>query len=76
MAGRTVPLTAGTKDWPRLVSGAVRRLGERLDAVELPDLIKLIPRAEPTSPEEGWAYMDSTTHKLRVYDGTTWNDCW
>lgn len=30
----------------------------------------------PASPVEGSVYMDSTTHKLRAYDGSTWQDCW
>ena len=34
-----------------------------------------IPSA-PSSPSEGDIYMDSTTHKLMVYDGTTWQACW
>jgi len=32
--------------------------------------------AAPGSPAEGDCYYDTTTHKLRVYNGTTWNDCW
>lgn len=30
----------------------------------------------PSSPAEGDAYYDTTTHVLRVYDGTGWQDCW
>lgn len=30
----------------------------------------------PSGPSEGQAYYDTTTHKLRVYDGTTWQNCW
>jgi hypothetical protein len=41
------------------------------------DVMRLEPRATaPSSPSEGDMYMDSSTHKLRVYDGTTWQDCW
>lgn len=32
--------------------------------------------ADPSSPIKGDAYFNSTTNKLRVYDGTVWNDCW
>lgn len=32
------------------------------------------PNGEPTSPLKGTIYFDSTTNKLRCYDGTTWND--
>jgi hypothetical protein len=30
----------------------------------------------PSNPSEGDIYMDSITHKLMVYDGTTWQSCW
>ena len=30
----------------------------------------------PTSPAKGDMYFDSTLNKLRVYDGTTWQNCW
>ena len=41
------------------------------------DVMRLEPRpTSPSSPAEGDIYMDSTTHKLRVYDGTIWQDCW
>jgi hypothetical protein len=32
------------------------------------------PSTTPLTPTEGDIYMDSTTHKLRCYDGTIWND--
>jgi hypothetical protein len=34
-----------------------------------------IPTA-PTSPAKGDMYFDSTLNKLRVYDGTAWQNCW
>ena len=30
----------------------------------------------PSSPAKGDMYFDSTINKLRVYDGTTWQNCW
>ena len=30
----------------------------------------------PASPGKGDMYFDSTLNKLRVYDGTAWQDCW
>ena len=30
----------------------------------------------PGSPAEGDCYYDTTTHKLRVFDGTIWQDAW
>lgn len=38
--------------------------------------INYVPIAEPSSPSEGDTYMDSTSHKLRTYDGTAWQDHW
>jgi hypothetical protein len=41
------------------------------------DVMRLQPRASaPSSPAEGDIYMNSTTHKLMVYDGTAWRACW
>lgn len=41
------------------------------------DVMRLEPRGTaPSNPAEGDIYMDATTHKLRVYDGTQWQDCW
>lgn len=30
----------------------------------------------PSSPIKGETYFDNTLNKLRVYDGTTWQNCW
>jgi hypothetical protein len=30
----------------------------------------------PSSPAKGDMYFDSTLNKLRVYDGTVWQNCW
>ena len=41
------------------------------------DIMRLEPRpTAPSSPGEGDMYMNSTTHKLMIYDGTTWQACW
>lgn len=41
------------------------------------DVLTLQPRAcEPDVPVEGMIYYDLGLKKLRVYDGTTWQDCW
>jgi hypothetical protein len=45
--------------------------------LHISDVMRLEPRATaPSSPSEGDIYMDSTVHKLKVYDGTTWQACW
>ena len=44
--------------------------------VHVSDVMRLEPRASaPSSPSEGDMYMDGTTHKLMVYDGTAWQAC-
>jgi hypothetical protein len=41
------------------------------------DVMRLEPRTSaPTSPAKGDIYFDNTLNKLRVYDGTTWQNCW
>lgn len=41
------------------------------------DVMRLEPRSSaPSSPSEGDIYMDSSVHKLMVYDGTIWKACW
>jgi hypothetical protein len=41
------------------------------------DVMRLQPRsAAPSSPAEGDIYYSSSSHKLMVYDGTTWQACW
>ncbi|MCX6226514.1 MAG: hypothetical protein NTV01_17490 [Bacteroidia bacterium] len=41
------------------------------------DVLRLEPRNDaPASPAKGDIYFDGTLNKLRVYDGTTWQNCW
>jgi hypothetical protein len=40
-----------------------------------PYVLSLTPTTEPGSPAAGMVYFDSSTNKLRCYDGTTWQDC-
>lgn len=41
------------------------------------DVMRLEPRnSAPLSPAKGDIYFDNTLNKLRVYDGTTWQNCW
>jgi hypothetical protein len=52
-------------------------IGETVPARKLHvgDAMRLEPTSTPTSPSAGDLYFDSTTNKLRCYDGTTWQDC-
>lgn len=46
-------------------------------ALHVKDVIRLEPRSQaPENPSEGDIYMDSTDHKLKVYNGTEWKSCW
>jgi len=47
--------------------------GEKLD---INGAMHLTPGSTPTIANEGDIYMDSTSHKLRCYDGTSWHDLW
>ncbi|MES2778050.1 MAG: LamG domain-containing protein [Bacteroidota bacterium] len=46
-------------------------------SLHVKDVIRLEPRSfSPPNPSKGDIYFDGVTNKLRVYDGTTWRDCW
>ena len=76
-----LPETYSRPDWPRLVKqtidGIIRRV-LRLETATVysVETVTFTPTTEPGSPIEGTTYMDSGTHKLRVYDGMGWQDCW
>ena len=41
------------------------------------DVMRLEPRnTAPSNPGKGDIYFDGILNKLRVYDGTTWQNCW
>lgn len=45
--------------------------------LHIKDVLRLEPRTTaPDNPGEGDIYYDKTLHKLRVYDGTQWQNCW
>lgn len=45
--------------------------------VNIRDVLKLTPKTTaPSNPSEGDVYYNSTTHKLMVFDGTSWMACW
>jgi hypothetical protein len=48
----------------------VRIIGDSLEVGS--GLLKLTPRAEPSSPVEGMIYANSSDHHLYFYNGTTW----
>ena len=42
--------------------------------VKITSLLNIVPSAEPSSGIAGDIYYDSTSNKLRCYNGTTWNN--
>lgn len=42
--------------------------------VKITSLLNIVPSAEPSSGTAGDIYYDSTSNKLRCYNGSTWND--
>jgi hypothetical protein len=45
--------------------------------LHISDVIRLEPTlTAPSNPAEGDIYMNASTHKLMVFDGTVWQACW
>ena len=45
-------------------------------ALHVDDVMRLDPRSSaPSSPSEGDIYYDGTLHKLRCYNGSSWQNC-
>jgi len=45
--------------------------------LHIKDVLRLEPRdTEPANPGKGDIYFDGILNKLRVYDGTGWQNCW
>ena len=42
--------------------------------VKITSLLNIVPSAEPSSGTAGDIYYDSTSNKLRCYNGSTWNN--
>ena len=64
-----------------MVISSSGRVGIGMDSpqtsLHVKDVLRLEPRnTAPSSPSKGDMFFDSTINKLRVYDGTTWQNCW
>lgn len=69
----TLPVTThDIKDWVRRAAKIVNTLSETNNSGQC----IFTAQSEPTSPVAGQTYFDSTTDKLRTYDGTVWQDHW
>jgi len=70
----TPPTPQTMAGWFRSVARLVNSLLAAQEAAETRPFQML--DAAPAMPVEGQAYYDTTTHKLRVFDGTLWQDAW
>jgi hypothetical protein len=55
-------------------SNVLQSLTERLRVKGTQGSVRFIPIATPSTAEAGDVYYDSTSNKLRCYNGTSWND--
>ncbi|ETR66951.1 MAG: hypothetical protein OMM_12145, partial [Candidatus Magnetoglobus multicellularis str. Araruama] len=45
--------------------------------IKINDALKLTPiSSAPSNPSAGWMYFDSNDNTLKVFDGTSWQNCW
>ena len=78
----TLSVFSGTNQGPNRHFNVRFNGGNRLTVsgngvTSINSVMKLIPRINaPSNPQKGMMYMDNNTNKLRVYDGTQWQDCW
>jgi hypothetical protein len=57
-----------------VADGTIASISDVVLAVKNNGSVKFVPRATPSSAEAGDVYYDSSTNKLRCYNGTSWND--
>ncbi len=57
-------------------NGGTLYLNANGGTVQFGDVILLPPSSTPSNPRKGMIYFDSSTSKLRCYDGSTWQDLW
>lgn len=72
--------TAGVADQQRVVIKADGNVGvgtaTPARTLHVNAVMRLEPTTAPATPAKGDIYMDSTTNKLMVFDGTVWQACW
>lgn len=59
---------ASIPDWMRIVASKVNPSLQGFPFMSLD--------SAPASPTEGFVYYDTTLHKVRVFDGTTFQNLW
>jgi len=55
-------------DWMRMVATAVNPLLQGYPFMEL--------ESDPASPQRGFTYFNTTSNKVRTWDGSAWNNHW
>lgn len=70
--GLLEPTSTTMATWVRRASERVNFLLRRVDQ----PFVFQNADAEPVDPVPGQAYFDTVTDKLRVWDGTTWQNAW
>ena len=59
------------------LNGANRLTVSGNGVTKLNAILQLTPlNSAPSNPQKGMIYMNNSTNKLMVYDGTTWQACW
>jgi len=72
-SGRAEMGLAGNDDFAVKVSDGTSVLGAS-GAVQINEVLSLPPRSTPATATGGDVYFDSTTAKLRCFDGSAWQD--
>ena len=71
----TIQVADGTGNWG--VSYEQEKIRITNERTSMKNLLNLQPQpTAPNNPIQGDIYFDNTLNKLRVYDGTTWQNCW
>jgi len=55
-------------DWMRMVATALNPVTQGYPFMQL--------SADPASPNVGFTYYNTTTNKVRTWDGSLWNNHW
>ena len=71
----TIQVADGTGNWG--VFSEQEKIRITNERTSMKNLLNLQPQpTAPNNPIQGDIYFDNTLNKLRVYDGTTWQNCW
>jgi len=63
-----IPLSSKEPDWAAKVAVALNMIQRGYPYLQLD--------AEPSDVREGFTFFDTTAHKVKTWDGTTWQAHW